>query len=72
MSRDTNSAGEEFRVAVAGPLVTLAIVVACVAGGAAVSGLSHFVDVALFRSGTGATPGMRAAHLGGHDQPARC
>src|ERR1700737_3731972 len=35
MSRDTNSAGEEFRVAVAGPLVTLAIAAICTGAGAA-------------------------------------
>jgi Zn-dependent protease len=39
MERDTRSAGEEFRVAVAGPLVTLAIAVVCWLGAAAISGV---------------------------------
>jgi Zn-dependent protease len=58
MSRDTNSAGEEFRVAVAGPLVTFAIAVVCVGAGAAIYGMSHFVDVAGFTNGVHATPGL--------------
>ena len=33
MDRDTDSPGTEFKVAVAGPLVTLAVVLACVGGG---------------------------------------
>jgi Zn-dependent protease len=38
MERDTVSAGEEFRVAVAGPLVTLLITVGCYLGAAAIAG----------------------------------
>jgi Zn-dependent protease len=38
MERDTRSAGEEFRVAVAGPVVTLLIALVCWAGGAAIAG----------------------------------
>jgi Zn-dependent protease len=37
MERDTDSAGEEFRVAVAGPVVTLLIALACWAAGAAIA-----------------------------------
>src|SRR3712207_6496913 len=46
MSRDTTSPGAEFRVAVAGPLVTLAIVVLAGAAGLALAG-PRFWDVAL-------------------------
>lgn len=42
MDRDADSPGTEFKVAVAGPLVTLAVVVACVGGGVAVSGPEAF------------------------------
>jgi Zn-dependent protease len=38
MERDSNSAGEEFRVAVAGPIVTLLIAVGCWVAGAAIAG----------------------------------
>lgn len=38
MERDTRSAGEEFRVAVAGPVVTLLIAFACWVAGAAIAG----------------------------------
>jgi Zn-dependent protease len=38
MSRDTSSPGAEFRIAVAGPVVTLLIAVACVGAGAAIGG----------------------------------
>jgi Zn-dependent protease len=38
MERDSRSAGEEFRVAIAGPVVTLLIAVACWIAGAALSG----------------------------------
>lgn len=42
MSRDTNSPGVEFRVAVAGPLVTLAIVLLCAAAGMLLGGHHNF------------------------------
>lgn len=42
MTRDTDSAGTEFKVAVAGPLVTLAIAVACSALGIAIAGTDEF------------------------------
>lgn len=38
MERDSKNAGEEFRVAIAGPLVTLAIAAACWVAGAAIGG----------------------------------
>ncbi|HEX2071608.1 MAG TPA: site-2 protease family protein [Thermoleophilaceae bacterium] len=46
MERDSQSAGEEFRVAVAGPVVTLLIAVACWLGAAAIAG-SHEATHAL-------------------------
>ncbi|MBA2506376.1 MAG: site-2 protease family protein [Thermoleophilaceae bacterium] len=49
MRRDTNSPGEEFKVAVAGPLVTLGIVGLCVLLGSAIAGgWSTFFDIARF------------------------
>ena len=42
MSRDTDSPGTEFKVAVAGPLVTLAIALACAGAGMAIAGTNEF------------------------------
>ena len=47
MSGDTQSPGSEFRVAVAGPIVTLLIVVAGTALGVALEGWDRFWEVAL-------------------------
>jgi Zn-dependent protease len=44
MERDTRSAGEEFRVAVAGPVVTLLIAVACFGGAAVLGGAGDASD----------------------------
>lgn len=44
LARDTDSPGAEFKVAVAGPLVTLAIVGVCVAIGAGLGGTDEFRD----------------------------
>jgi Zn-dependent protease len=53
MSRDTDTAGREFFVAVAGPLVTLAIVIVGTAIGIAVAGgQDAFLDAALLDSTT--------------------
>jgi Zn-dependent protease len=47
MSRDTDSPGSEFRVAVAGPLVTVAIVLAGAAAGVLITGsFDAFLDIA--------------------------
>jgi Zn-dependent protease len=46
MSRDTDSPGVDFRVAVAGPVVTLLIAVVCFAGTVAASGLDAFRGLA--------------------------
>jgi Zn-dependent protease len=44
LSRDSRSPGEEFRVAAAGPAVTLLIVIACSAAGMVATGYHDFVD----------------------------
>ena len=46
LQRDSDSPGTEFKVAIAGPLVTVAIVVVCVAAGLALAG-DEFRDAAL-------------------------
>ncbi|HET8952206.1 MAG TPA: site-2 protease family protein, partial [Solirubrobacteraceae bacterium] len=46
MSRDTDTPGKEFFVAVAGPLVTLAIVLVGTAAGVAIAGWSDFYEAA--------------------------
>ena len=51
MARDTRSPGAEFRVAVAGPVVTLLIVLVGTALGAALAGWDGFRDTALLRDG---------------------
>ncbi|UGS34571.1 site-2 protease family protein [Capillimicrobium parvum] len=57
MSRDSHSPGEEFRIAAAGPFVTLLIVLVCVGIGAALDG-QRFVDAAVFDRGATARPGL--------------
>jgi len=42
MTRDTDSAGTEFKIAVAGPLVTLGVAAACSAAGIAIAGPDEF------------------------------
>jgi Zn-dependent protease len=48
--------GTEFRVAAAGPLVTLSVIVACFAAGGLLSDSKHFFDVAVADEGVRATP----------------
>jgi Zn-dependent protease len=48
---DTESPGQEFRIAIAGPLVTLLIVGVCVGLGALIADFNRFIDVALLESG---------------------
>jgi Zn-dependent protease/CBS domain-containing protein len=48
--------GNEFAVAVAGPLVTLVVFVVCAAAAALVDSSSHFIDAALLRSSASASP----------------
>ena len=58
MDRDPDSPGDEFKVAIAGPLVSLAVVGLCVALGSAVEGWDGFLDAALLREGTDVTPAL--------------
>jgi Zn-dependent protease len=57
MERDTDSAGVEFRVAIAGPLVTLAIALVCFGLGTAISGADTTIAGSRFetRGMSGAT-----------------
>ena len=48
LERDSNSPGEEFRVAVAGPAVTLLIAVVCWIAGAAIAGGADSANALLF------------------------
>ncbi|MBA3509393.1 MAG: hypothetical protein H0T19_04810, partial [Thermoleophilaceae bacterium] len=50
MERDTDSAGVEFRVAVAGPVVTLLIAAACFGVGSLISDSGGVADAAVFDS----------------------
>jgi len=54
MRRDSDSAGVEFRIAVAGPLVTLAIVVACAVAGVLLVGADGFERAVLLDTRAGA------------------
>jgi Zn-dependent protease len=49
LSRDSDSAGTEFKIAVAGPLVTLLIALACAGAGIAAAGGQDFLDAMLVR-----------------------
>jgi Zn-dependent protease len=57
LSRDSESPGEELKIAAAGPLVTLAVIAACVAGGIATAGWPRFHDALLF-TGRTTTPAL--------------
>jgi Zn-dependent protease len=54
MRRDTQSPGVELKVAIAGPLVTLAIAAGCIGGGSLAYG-HDFWDAAVFDTHTGAS-----------------
>ncbi len=56
MSRDTDSPGAEFRVAAAGPAVTLAIIVLATAAALALAGGSSFYDAARLSGDPSASP----------------
>jgi Zn-dependent protease len=58
MGREAKNAGEEFKVAAAGPAVTLALFVLCFGVGEAVATGARFSDVALTREGFTTTPGL--------------
>src|SRR2546430_975571 len=48
--------GTEFRVAIAGPLVTLGVIALCVIAGRLITSGDHFLDAALASNGVHATP----------------
>src|SRR5271163_4851732 len=50
--------GVEFRVAAAGPLVTLAVIVLCILAGAVLTSSRHFLDVAVGDTSVHATPAL--------------
>jgi Zn-dependent protease len=58
IKQDTQSPGQEFRIAVAGPVVTLLIVGLCVGIGVLASSFQHFIDVAVLKEGVDASPGV--------------
>jgi len=55
MDREAESPGTEFRVAIAGPLVTLALVVLFTVGGILAGGAEQFREAALVESSSGAS-----------------
>ncbi len=59
LEKDSDTPGTEFKIAVAGPLVTAAIVIACAAGGLLLAGANDFQDAALTRGETD-TSGLAA------------
>ncbi len=56
MDRDSRTPGEEFKVAAAGPLGTVLVVVACIAALALLVGLERAIDIALLRERVDSTP----------------
>ena len=52
LSRDSDSPGTEFKIAIAGPLVTAAIVVVCVGAGIGLAGAEDFRDAATIEEQT--------------------
>jgi Zn-dependent protease len=58
LDRDADSAGTEFKVAIAGPLVTATVVGLCVLVGVATEGWPRFWDAVVLRSGTHVSPGL--------------
>jgi len=58
LERDADSAGTEFKIAVAGPLVSLLVVGLCVAVGSALAGWGEFLDAALLRHDADVTPAL--------------
>jgi Zn-dependent protease len=58
MSRDSDTPGREFAVAIAGPLVSLGVVVLCAAIGFAAVGPDKFFDAAFLDEGADVTPAL--------------
>src|SRR6476659_9681068 len=59
LDKDSDTPGTEFKIGIAGPLVTAAIVVVCAAALLLISGTGHFGDAALARR-NGGTSGAAA------------
>jgi Zn-dependent protease len=55
-TEESRTPGMEFRVAAAGPLVTLVVIVVCVIAGGLLTDSGHFFDVAVARGSVRATP----------------
>jgi Zn-dependent protease len=55
---ESKDPGMEFRVAAAGPLVTLAVILVCIVAGRLVSGSKDFFEVAVASGGVRATPAL--------------
>jgi Zn-dependent protease len=58
MSGPIENPGTEFRVAAAGPLVTLAVIVVCIVAGGLLADSGHFFEVAVGNEGVHATPAL--------------
>src|SRR5271166_3363867 len=58
MRREPQTAGEEFKVAAAGPTVTAALLALCLAAGVLLASGQRFLDVALTRGGFTTTPAL--------------
>jgi Zn-dependent protease len=56
--REPETAGEEFKIAAAGPAVTFAILVVCVGATALIASGGHFTDAVLTREGFTTTPAL--------------
>jgi len=61
MRREPATPGEEFKIAAAGPAVTLLLFVICVGVGTAIASGQTFTDVALTREGFRTSPGLALA-----------
>ena len=70
MSRDTDSPGAEFKIAIGGPVVTLLIAAACVGAGMAVGG-DEFWDAMRLSRERRHLGRARAAGVAGDDQRLR-
>jgi Zn-dependent protease len=55
---ESENPGMEFRVAAAGPLVTLILIIVCIVAGRALADSNHFFDVAVATQGIHATPAL--------------